>query len=516
MKYIYSIISLVCLISFTGISQPTYIWELKQSGSSLGGPIDVANYNTDIVYYGSNSIIYKSVDRGDNFSVIGNVPGATEIKSINLHNSIPGTFLVAIESSPDKIYKTTDDGQTWILSLNNASFSFFGIPVEQDPSNPEIIYTMTGTNFMRSQDFGDNWTTISTSTGLGSAPCDIEKFPNSDVILLGDNNTGIVKSTDGGFTWAQKFSTSGEIPTIAVSHTDPGVSFATKWGGGGGFVKSTDYGETWSNVSGFSGTNMWGVDIQESDGNIVIAGCYSCGSSWRSINGGATWTQISISSVNYQIFIVDSITQFAAQGAGFYKLYSDLFIPVELTSFTAEASENEIILNWTTATELNNQGFEIDRSFDNETFEKIGFVPGFGTTTESKSYSYKIVEFASGIQYYRLKQIDFDGTYEYSEVIEIEGITPGQFTLFQNFPNPFNPSTSIKFSIPVDSNVKLKLFNMLGQEVAELLNSEISAGIHHIDFNASSLSSGTYFYVLEANGNNGSNFSATKKMILLH
>jgi photosystem II stability/assembly factor-like uncharacterized protein len=515
MKYIYSIILFVCLLSITGISQPTYQWQLKQSGSSLGGPIDVANYNTDIVYYGSNSTIYKSVDRGESFTVIGNVPGASEIKSINLHNSIPETFLVAIESSPDKIYKTTDDGQTWILSLNNASFSFFGIPVEQDPSNPETIYTMSNTNFMRSQDFGGSWTTISTSTGLSSAPCDIEKFPNSDVILLGDNNTGIVKSADGGFTWAQKYSTSGEIPTIAVSHTEPGVSFATKWGGGGGFVKSTDYGETWSNVSGFSGTNMWGVDIQETDGNIVIAGCYSCGNSWRSINGGSTWTQISISSSNYPVFIVDSITQFAAQGAGFYKLYSDLFIPVELTSFTAETSENEIILNWATATELNNQGFEIDRSFDNETFEKIGFVPGFGTTTESKSYTYKITEFASGIQYYRLKQIDFDGTYEYSEVIEVEGIAPLQFTLLQNYPNPFNPSTSINFSIPVDSNAKMKLYNMLGQEVAELLNSEISAGIHHIDFNASSLSSGTYFYVLEANGNNGSNFTATKKMILM-
>ncbi len=213
------------------------------------------------------------------------------------------------------------------------------------------------------------------------------------------------------------------------------------------------------------------------------------------------------------------MTQFAAQGGGsnggFYKLYSDYFIPVELTSFAAEVSDHEIILNWTTASELNNLGFEIERSIDNESFEKIGFVPGFGTTTDAKNYSYNVTEYRVGTQFYRLKQIDFDGTFDYSEVIEVEGVTPEQFTLFQNFPNPFNPSTSIKFSIPVDSNVKLKLFNMLGQEVAELLNSEISAGIHHIDFNASSLSSGTYFYVLEANGNNGSNFTATRKMILL-
>jgi len=119
-----------------------------------------------------------------------------------------------------------------------------------------------------------------------------------------------------------------------------------------------------------------------------------------------------------------------------------------------------------------------------------------------------------------LKQIDFDGTYEYSEVIAVDAITPEQFTLFQNYPNPFNPSTSIKFSIPVDSNVKLKLFNMLGQEVAALVSEYKTAGNYENSFsaiggNAYTLSSGTYFYVLVANGNNGSNFTATKKMILL-
>jgi photosystem II stability/assembly factor-like uncharacterized protein len=523
MKYIYSIILLLCLISFIGISQPTYWWELKQSGSSLGGPIDVMRYDTDVVYYGTNipntstSFIYKSTDRGETFAITGTiVPGAVEIKSIILDDINPGTFLVAIESSPnDKIYKTTDDGQTWVLTLNEGQMSFFGIPMTQDPTHPDTIYTMTDTNFKRSTDFGSTWTTIASNFGPSSAPCDIEVFPDTSIILIGDNGTGIFRSLDYGLTWSAVFTTSGEIPTIAVDYVNAGVAWATKWSGGGGFLKSTDFGQTWTSVSGFGGVNMWGVHVQMDDGNIVMNGCYSCGSTWRSINGGATWAQINAPSTNYQIFIVDSTTQFAAQGSGFYKLNFDLFIPVELTSFTAETTENKIILNWTTATELNNQGFELDRSFDNETFEKIGFVPGFGTTTESKSYTYKIDEFDSGIQYYRLKQIDFDGTYEYSEVIEIEAITPEQFTLFQNYPNPFNPSTSIKFSIAVDSIVKLKLFNMLGQEVAELLNSEISAGIHHIDFNASSLSSGTYFYVLEANENNGSNFTATKKMILL-
>ena len=517
MKYIICTIFMVCLLTITIFSQE-YWWVRNQVGSSLGGPIDYMTSNPDIVYYGSGNKIYKSVDRGETFSQTGtNVPNASQIKCIILDDANPGVFLVAIEhGSNDKIYKTTDDGATWTLTLNEGNMSFFGIPMTPDPSIPNSIYTMVNTNFKLSTDFGDTWTTIASNFGPIGPPCDIEVFPNSDVILIGDNFTGIYKSTDKGFTWAAKYNTSGEIPTISVSITNPGVAWATKWSGGGGLLKSTDYGETWALQPGFTGINMWGVHIQPTDGNIIIVNSYSTApGSWRSIDAGLTWTAINLPSQGYQVVSADSITQFAAQGNGFYKLYSDYFIPVELTSFTAEAAESEIILNWTTATELNNQGFEIDRSSDNETFEKIGFVPGYGTTTESKSYSYKIVEFASGIQYYRLKQNDFDGTYEYSEVIEVEGITPGQFALFQNYPNPFNPSTSIKFSIPIDSNVKLKLFNMLGQEVAELLNSEISAGIHHIDFNASSLSSGTYFYVLEATGNNGSNFTSTKKMILM-
>ena len=157
MKYIYSIILLVCLISFTGISQPTYWWELKQSGSSLGGPIDVLKFDTDVVYYGSDNKIYKSIDRGETFSQTGtNVPGASEIKNIILDDFNPGTFLIAIESSPnDKIYKTTDDGATWILTLNEGQMSFFGIPMTPDPSFPNSIYTMVNTNFKLSTDFGD-------------------------------------------------------------------------------------------------------------------------------------------------------------------------------------------------------------------------------------------------------------------------------------------------------------------------------------------------------------------------
>jgi photosystem II stability/assembly factor-like uncharacterized protein len=516
MKYFFSFL-MICLISVSGFSQPTYWWELKQSGSSLGGPIDVLKYNPNMVYYGSGNKIYKSIDRGETFTQTGvNVTSASEIKCVLLNDFIPGTFLVAVESSPnDKIFKTTDDGQTWTLTLNEGQMSYFGIPMTQDPSHPDTIYTMTNANFKRSTDFGETWTTVASNFGPISAPCDIEVFPDTSIILIGDNGTGIFKSSDYGLTWSQPFLTSGEIPTIAIDYTNPGIAWATKWGGGGGLLKSTDYGETWDLVSGFNGINMWGVHVQPDNGNLVMSGCYFCGSTWRSVDGGLNWTDINAPSTNYQLFIVDSTTQFTAQGNGIYKLNSDLFIPVELTSFAADVKESEIILNWTTATELNNLGFEVERSFDNENFKQFGFVPGFGTTSEVKSYSYKINDFTAGIQYYRLKQVDFDGTYEHSKVIEVDGISPEQFALFQNYPNPFNPSTSIKFSIPVDSNVKLRLFNLLGQEVDVILNTEMTAGIHQVEYNADNLSSGTYFYIVEANGINGTGFSDTKKLILL-
>ncbi len=327
------ILLLVLLSNLILLSQPNYQWTLKQSGSSLGGPIDYNKFNPNIVYYGSNNTIFKSTNRGESFFVTGTpVPNSSKIKCIILDDYNPGTFVVAIESSPnDKIYKTTDDGNTWILTNDEGQMSYFGIPITQDPSNPNTLFTMINTNFKKSTDFGSTWSTISSNFGPVNAPCDIEVFPDTNIILIGDNGTGIFKSTDYGLTWTQTFSTSGEIPTIAVDFTNPGIAWATKWGGGGGLLKSTDYGSSWTPVTLFNGVNMWGVHSQPDNGNHVIAGCYSCGYTWRTKDGGMNWTQIPISSSNYQISIVDTVTQFAAQGNGFYKLESPYFNFVELS-----------------------------------------------------------------------------------------------------------------------------------------------------------------------------------------
>lgn len=173
-------------------------------------------------------------------------------------------------------------------------------------------------------------------------------------------------------------------------------------------------------------------------------------------------------------------------------------IPVELTSFTAEVSGSNVVLRWSTATEINNSGFAVERSVENNTFEQIGFVPGFGTTSEMKSYSYTDNSPGNGKFYYRLKQIDYDGSVEYSQIVDANIVVPAIFSLEQNYPNPFNPSTTIKFDIPENELVTLKIYDVMGNEVAELLNQELTAGQHSIEFNASNLASGTYFYKLQA------------------
>jgi hypothetical protein len=191
-------------------------------------------------------------------------------------------------------------------------------------------------------------------------------------------------------------------------------------------------------------------------------------------------------------------------------------VPVELTGFTASVSGNNVTLLWTTATETNNNGYEIQRSIDNLYWEIAGFVNGAGNSVVNNNYSFTDNNLKTGEYYYRLKQIDFGGSYEIfnlTEVIKIEG--PADFVLSQNYPNPFNPSTKINYSIPFDGNISLKIYNPLGKEVAELVNGFTTAGSYSAYFNAADLSSGVYYYELRLTDQSDQNYNTIKKMILL-
>jgi hypothetical protein len=195
-------------------------------------------------------------------------------------------------------------------------------------------------------------------------------------------------------------------------------------------------------------------------------------------------------------------------------------VPVELTSFTARVLNGNVILKWITATETNNKGFEIQKKQSDDSGKKpdwteIGFIEGNGTSSKSNSYSFTDNNIHQGNYFYRLKQIDYNGSFEYSNTIEVAVTVPSEFILEQNYPNPFNPSTRIGFALPIDASVKITVYNMLGQQIAKVVNNDLTAGNHNVNFNASSLSSGLYFYTLEANGTDGSKYTSTKKMILM-
>lgn len=186
-------------------------------------------------------------------------------------------------------------------------------------------------------------------------------------------------------------------------------------------------------------------------------------------------------------------------------------IPVELTSFTSIVKDNDVTLNWRTATETNNSAFVVERkSGSSIDYTQIANIPGRGTTTQPVNYSYTDVDLIAGTYSYRLKQIDLNGTFEYIGSIEVEVVPPKVFALEQNYPNPFNPATTIKYSVPISGFVNLSVFNVLGEKITDLINKELEAGSYELSFNASNLSSGVYFYKLEAGS-----FTSIKKMMLI-
>ncbi len=200
----------------------------------------------------------------------------------------------------------------------------------------------------------------------------------------------------------------------------------------------------------------------------------------------------------------------------YFELYGNSSTPVDLTSFTASARDGAVNLTWSTSTESNNKGFEIERlntGLGAGRWNEIAFIPGSGTTTETKFYAYTNKNLAPGTYLYRLKQIDFDGRAKYSDETGASIGIPRQFSLGQNFPNPFNPATTISYELPRSGFVTLRIYDILGREAAVLVNERKQAGRYLVNFDAgkSGLSGGVYIYQLRVD-----DYESSKKMLLLN
>ena len=186
-------------------------------------------------------------------------------------------------------------------------------------------------------------------------------------------------------------------------------------------------------------------------------------------------------------------------------------IPVELVFFTGKFIGSEVELRWRTETEVNNYGFYIERTTENSDWLVLGFVEGHGNSNSPKQYTFNDTDIQqSGTYYYRLKQIDNDGIFEYSDVVTVTVGVPVLFVLSQNYPNPFNPETRIDYTLPEQQNISLRVYNMLGELVQELLNEVKPPGRYSVTFNASKLPSGIYIYRIQTE-----NFATNKKMTFL-
>ncbi len=495
-------------------------WQSPTKNAKFDYVQDVyANYSGKIIAVGSPSIPYEnsgqqvivSDDGGLNWTTVSLSVLDADLRGIKMIDANNG-FTVGSSGS---IWRTTNGGYNWNLYGGATTIQAFNAI---DFYNAQ--YGMVAGNngeVWKTTDGGTTWTSL---TGL---------IPNDyfNGVAMIDANTALVvgysvyKTTDGGLTWSTITPAFPDGPPSKVRMYDQNVGVivgATGFFAFNPFVfKTTDGGETWNdmNFSFFTTDKLYDVDFRTASDLVVVG---NNGGVFHTSDNGTTWTQFNLGLANFfsgQMLGVDfsGPNEVVVGGAASQLIKVELnnVVPVELVSFSCEVNYPSVKLHWVTATELNNQGFEVERkTSESEQWQKIGSVNGRGTTTTPSEYYFNDENLTSGKYNYRIKQIDFDGSFEYSEVITADLSTPSAFELGQNYPNPFNPSTRITYSIPKSSFVTLKVYDILGNEIATLVNQTQDAGNYNVSFNAENLSNGIYIYSLNAD-----NFTDVKKMILM-
>jgi photosystem II stability/assembly factor-like uncharacterized protein len=495
------------LILATFQTQAQWTEQTSPTTNALSSISIVDNSVAWIAGYGGT--VLRTTDAGANWMSVGG--GAIGTEDIyNIFALDDQTALCTSSPSATNIYRTTDGGTTWTQVLS-VTGGFMDAIWMFDANNGLAYGDPVGGNWelYKTTDGGATWTPAPALAQAGSeAGWNNAMYVSGSRIYFGTNNTRLYYSSDSGNSWVPQ-TTTGQANSYSVWFNSATMGLM----GGTDLDATTDGGTTWApitvpgtgtSLAGITGiNNQWFVARQSFPGII-----------YYSTDDGTTWsTQYTAptSGAYYHIAKARSGTwALAVRSDGGISSYT-IVVPVELTSFTASSNNSgQVVLNWQTATETNNRMFEIQRKDASNAYTTLGFLNGAGTTTEPQSYSYVDKNVNAGTYTYRLKQVDFDGHFEYSGEVEVSVTDPMTFNLAQNYPNPFNPTTNISFNIPESGNVKLAVYNTIGQEVAVLVNGVVTAGQHEAVFNASSLPSGVYFYKLQT----GSSVMV-KKMLLL-
>lgn len=435
------------------------------------------------------------------------------------------------ETQNGGLVRTTNGGTSWLnatTGINTGENVTWVAPIIHHPTTSGTFY-VARQSIYRSTDNGGNWTAISGNVNGTSAVremCISQSDPN---IMFATSSSSVFKSTDAGATWTNVTSglPSRTITSVSVHPTDASVVMLTFSGFGTNKVyKSTNGGSSWVSVSG----NLPDTPVNDLlifTNNPASTNTYFVATDigiFLTENDGTNWFEVSEGMPNTVVMHLDyspsnQMLRAGTHGRGVFESYVEFQIPVELVSFNSEQRDKKVILNWRTATETNNSHFEVERKFKNNEWEKIGTVTGSGTITEYRNYYYED-DYSSlpynGTVLYRLKQVDYNGEYEYSDILNVEvEFIPTEISISQNYPNPFNPETTIKYWLNGEVNVEIKIYNSLGQEIETLINQIQNAGTYSVKWNGSSNASGIYFYSFEVNDQSGKNIRKEMKKLIL-
>ncbi|MBL1153575.1 MAG: T9SS type A sorting domain-containing protein [Ignavibacteriota bacterium] len=460
---------------------------------------ELTGYAADGRYTGGP--LYKTTDGGLTWFGLPNFPSqvfTSSLRSIYFTDSLTGFA----GSAPARIIKTTDAGESWYIVNRTGLTDTIGLINRFFFINPTTGWAVTTRGgILKTTDAGENWF-AQLNAGISVIFRSIY-FIDSLYGWTANGAQWPFKTTNGGENWIQQINTN-----IWLSDDVYFYNYLKGWIIVGNKLYYT-----------VDGGNEWIQDPQIytysrnfetiSNNHFIITGT----NIYESVDTGQVWQNIT-EQVGSYFTALHAPKIYLAYGVGplgYIIRYIDTsLIPVELINFSAEQIENKILLKWITATEINNYGFEILRSKNLTNWEIIGFVSGNGSTSSQSNYSFNDTELSGDRFYYKLKQIDYNGSYEFSEIVTID-IYINNYSLFQNYPNPANPTTTITFSIPQKTEIKMELFSIAGEKIKDILNEEKDKGIYKIDINLSNYASGIYFYQMSTK----SGYTATKKITLI-